>query len=238
MVNKERENEIIEILKNSKGFVKVEQLSKSLFASASSIRRDLKSLEQQGILKRSYGGATLVRNFSNIITFNNRINQNSEAKRKIAKKAAALVENGDVIILDQSSTAFYLADELAGRSSVTVITNNTEILMLLSNSNLKVMSSGGFLSAENRNCLIGNDAIKTFENIYADICFFSAKAVNSDGIVSDCSLEEIAVRNAMLKNARKKVLLCDNTKFDKTAIFKQCDVEDIDIIISEDFEKR
>ena len=233
MLHKEREQEILSILKMKNGFVTVKQLCDMLFASESSIRRDLKTLEEHGLVKRSYGGASLVTNFSNIVTFNHRTKHNINAKREIARKAAALVEDGSIIFLDQSSTAFYLADELTSRSSLTVVTNNIEIMILLSNSRIKVISSGGFLSDENRCCLIGGDAQKTFDNIYADMVFFSVKAIADDGVITDCSREEIIVRNTMLQNAKKKMLLCDSSKFGIRAPFKQCELTDVDYLISE-----
>ena len=233
MYHKEREQEILDILKSSNGFVSTKQLCEGLFASESSIRRDLKSLEARGLVKRSYGGASLANNFSNIVTFNKRTKQNADAKQKIAKKAASFIKDGQIIFLDQSSTAFYLANELIDRSNLTVVTNNIEITMLLANSKIRLISSGGFLSDENRNCLIGGDAQRTFQNIYADMAFFSVKAVSEDGAVTDCASEEVVVRNAMLNNAAKKVLLCDSSKFGGKAPFKQCNLEDVDILISE-----
>ena len=233
MLNKEREQEIISILKTKNGFATVKNLCETLFASESSIRRDLKSLEERGLVKRSYGGASLISNSSNIVTFNHRTRQNADEKREIAKKAISLINEGDIIFLDQSSTSFFLANELINRNSLTVVTNNIEIMMLLSNSGIKLISSGGFLSDENRNCLIGGDAQSTFKNVFADIVFFSVKAISDDGIVTDCSREEIVVRNAMLKNAQKKVLLCDSSKFDKRAPFKQCELGEVDYLISE-----
>lgn len=233
MLHKEREQEILNILKAESGFVTVQYLCNALYASESSIRRDLKALEQQGLVKRSYGGASLVVSFSNIVTFNHRTRQNTAAKREIAKKAAALIKDGDIVFLDQSSTAFYLANELIDRSDLTIVTNNIEILMLLSHSGIRLISSGGRLSDENRVCLIGSDAQQTFENIYADIMFFSVKALCEDGTVTDCSREEVVVRQTMLKNANKTVLLCDSSKFGGKAAFKQCRLEELDVLISE-----
>lgn len=99
--------------------------------------------------------------------------------------------------------------------------------------NVHIPCSGGFLSDENRNCLIGGDAQRTFENIYADMAFFSVKGISSDQKIVDCSREEILVRNAMLKNAETKVLLCDSTKFEKKAAYIQCHVKDVDYLISD-----
>ena len=234
MHNKERELEILNILKKANGFVSTKQLCQMLFASESSIRRDLRALEEQKLVKRSHGGIFPITNNSNIVTFNKRTKLNADAKRAIAKKAASLITDSQIIFLDQSSTAFYLANEIVNRTSLTVVTNNIEIMMLLSNSGLKIITSGGFLSDENRNCLIGGDAQRTFHNIYADIMFFSTKAISDDGAVTDCSREEILVREAMLKNAAKKVLLCDSSKFGIRAPFKQCDLMDVDYLISEE----
>lgn len=233
MLNKEREQEILSILKLSGGFVSAKQLCDTLFASESSIRRDLKALEERGLVKRSYGGATLVTNHSSIITFNHRTRQNTNAKRDIARKAAALISDGSIVFLDQSSTSFFLANELINRSSLTVVTNNIEIMMLLSNSAVKLISSGGMLSEENRNCLVGSDAQRTFDAIYADVVFFSAKALSTDGIISDCSREEIVLRHIMFKNAAKKVFLCDSSKFHSRAPFKQCTLDEVDVLICE-----
>lgn len=233
MYNREREQEILNILKTQTGFVPVSYFCEKLFASESSIRRDLKALENRGLIKRSYGGATLTNNFSNIVTFNRRTRQNVAAKKDIAKKAAGLIEDGSIVFLDQSSTAFYTAEEIIKRKSLTVVTNNIEILMLLSDSGIKVISSGGQLSDENRNCLIGDDASKTFENIFADIMFFSVRGIDNNGNVCDCCRQEVTVRNSMLKNSSKKVLLCDSSKFGVKAPYKQCSLSDVDYLISE-----
>lgn len=234
MHNSERELQILNILKESGGFVSTNQLCQMLFTSESSIRRDLKKLEKQNLLKRSHGGALPITNFSNIVTFNKRTKINVRAKQEIAKKAASLIKEGQIIFLDQSSTAFYLANEIINMENITVVTNNVEIMMLLSGSKAKVICSGGYLSVENRNCLIGGDAQKTFESIFADTVFFSAKALSDEGVITDCSREEINVRNAMIKSSRKTVFLCDSSKFSRLASYKQCGLGDVNYLISED----
>jgi len=233
MLKKEREREIVSMLKNTDGFMTIKELCKKLYASESSIRRDLKSLENKGILKKTYGGAELITNYSMVIAFNKRAHHNTAAKKIIAKKAASLIKNGDIIFLDQSSSVFYLANVLSVAADLTVVTNNIEIINLLSATNIKVISSGGCLSRENRTCLVGNDAIRVFENIYADICFFSAKSLSDGGTISDCTQEEVEIRRAMYENARKKVFLCDSEKFGTRSPYKQCELRDTDYLISE-----
>ncbi len=233
MHKNERKREIISILKNNDGFVSVKELCSTLFASESSIRRDLTTLENRGIIKRTYGGAELLTNFSNVVTFEKRAHHNTDAKKIIAKKAANLISDGNVIFLDQSSTSYYLANEIINRPSLTVVTNNIEILGLLSTSKIKTFSSGGYLSTENRSCLVGTDAMQIFDNIYADMVFFSTKSISDDGIISDCAREEVLVRDAMLKNSAKKIFLCDSEKFTTHSPYKQCTLRDIDILICE-----
>ena len=233
MLKNERQREIINLLKLHDGFATVSELCSSLYASESSIRRDLSALEGRGIIRRTHGGAELVTNFSNAIAFNKRAYHNMAAKKAIAKKAASLISDGDVVFLDQSSSAFYLANEILDKSSLTVVTNNIEIVSLLSNTKIKVICSGGALSTDNRTCLVGRDAEYAFENVYADLVFFSTKSISHDGIISDCEREEVLVRNAIIKNAAKKVFLCDSEKLGTHSAYKQCTVLDIDYLVCE-----
>ena len=77
---------------------------------------------------------------------------------------------------------------------------------------------------------------KSFEEINADIVFFSAKALGEDGLISDCTQEEVFVRDSMLKNANKKVGLFVSDKIGKTSSFKQCRLNEIDILVSDDID--
>ena len=130
MLKNEREREIINLLKTEDGFVTVKGLCEKLYTSESSIRRDLTSLEQKGIIKKAYGGAELVKSFSNVTSFIKRSHHNINQKRIIAQKAGTLIKDGDIIFLDQSSTAFYLANEIITNNTLTGVTNNIDILSL------------------------------------------------------------------------------------------------------------
>lgn len=232
MLQNEREQEILSILRSC-GYASVKALSRQLFTSESSIRRALAGLEEKGLAKRSYGGAELLESHSNVLPFEERYRRNVAAKQAIARKAAPLVSDGSILFLDGSSTAFYLAAELQHRNGLTVVTNNPEILSLLSRSKCTVYCSGGRLSDKNRSCLVGPDAQRTFEGIFADYIFFSTNGVTKDGIITDCTREEVAAREAMLRNARKKIFLCDSGKLGLCSAYRQCGLESIDILICE-----
>lgn len=232
MYRNEREREIMNIL-TQHDYMSVKQLSSLLFTSESSIRRDLTAMEIKGLVRRTYGGVEIASADSRIIPFATRLHHNIAEKKAMAKKALSYIEDGQILFLDQSSSALFVAHELIDKRKVTIITNNVEILTFLSQSDLQVYSSGGYLSRSNRNCLLGEDAHEIFSKTHADVLFFSAKALSPEGDIYDFTREEIHIRDTMLRNASKKIFLCDSEKYDKYAGYRQCSLRDIDLMISE-----
>lgn len=233
MLKNEREIEILQILTDKK-FVTVKELSNILYASESSIRRDLTLLEKKGLAKRSYGGAEPVINTGYVAPFPQRALHNIAEKKIIAKKAASMISDNDIIFFDQSSSALFVANEIKNmQKNIVAVTNNLEIAALFTDTNFHVHITGGYLSPANRNCILGGDAIAFFENFCADILFFSSRALSENGTIFDCNREEICVRNSMLKNCKKKIFLCDTEKFEKKAGFRQTTLAQTDIMITE-----
>ena len=232
MFKNERYNNIMMILEE-RGFVTVKELGSLLYMSESSIRRDLADLESRGAIKRRYGGAEAIGSSTSVIPISTRSYDNITKKQEIARKAAALVSSGDIIFLDQSSTSLFLARELMDMKSITIVTSNIEILSLLSSSEMTVISSGGRMNKANRTCLVGSMAEKTFKSIYAKFAFFSAKSLSEDGTLSDCTEEETALREAMFSSAEKKVFLCDSSKIGTHSAYKQCTLNDVDILVTD-----
>ena len=233
MFKTERQNQIYALLVKE-GYISVKNLSESLYTSESSIRRDLIEMEKQGLIRRSYGGAEALNGTVSVLPFKTRSFDYVAEKQKIAVKAAELINKGDVVFLDQSSTSFFLARALMNKKGITVVSNNLEILNLLSHCEMTVISSGGIISKANNNCLFGENASKTFEGIFADFAFFSARSLGCDGVISDYTLEETFVRNSMLRNASKKVFLCNAQKFNTRSNFVQCSLSEIDILITDE----
>ena len=221
------------VILGERGFVTVKELGSLLYMSESSIRRDLAELESKGAIKRRYGGAEIIGATTSVIPFSTRSYDNIPKKQEIARKAAQLISAGDVVFLDQSSTCFFLARELMEMKSITIVTNNIEILRLLSDSEMTVISTGGRMNRANRVCLVGAGAERTFESIYANIAFFSAKSLADDGTVSDITEEEIAVRDSMFKNAERIVFLCDSSKMGSHSAYRQCTLAEVDTMVSD-----
>ena len=226
-----QEKKVLEILETQQ-YASVDELSSILCVSSSTIRRTLEILQQKGLVTRTHGGVKINsdNNFSPSFTF--RIHQNSFEKKKIALSAIKLIKNGDIIFLDGSTSAFYIAEYLKEFKNIRVITNGIDTLSLLSKYNILAYSTGGQVSKENPSVLVGRYAEDMICNFHADVAFFSAQAMANDGEIYDCYEDEIFIRRAMIKNAKTKVFLCDSTKIGKTSSYHLCSLKDVNYIAS------
>ena len=225
-----REKEILSFLEKE-GYAKISRISKELFISESTARRNLSELEQKGLINRTHGGAELKKHDSLVLSFAFRSNQNASEKKRIALTALKLIHNGDVVFLDGSSTAFYLAEYLTEFKDVKVITNGIDTLSLLSKNGVTVYSTGGVASRENPSVLVGHYAEQMIQSVHADIFFFSAQSVSPNGDVYDCYEDEISPRKKMMQNTDKSVLLLDSTKTERSSAFRLGNVTEFDYIV-------
>ena len=232
MFKNEREQEIIGYL-NTYSYVTVEFLAKKMNISPSSIRRDLSDMESRGIVKRSYGGVEIIKDGARNIPFSMRKHENAAAKKKIAEAAVSLLHSGDVVFIDGSSSAFFVAKELVKIKDITVITNSIESLCFLMDYDIRTYCTGGNMHRENRATLVNDHAEAMISNFYADYTFFSAQALTSDGKIYDCYSSEVPLRNKMIENSAKSVFLCDSTKIGKHSTYFQCNAQNCDYIISD-----
>lgn len=230
-MNDNQEKEILDLLQEKQSAT-IDELARKLFVSPSTVRRKLTSLQQKGLVTRTHGGAQIndENNFFPSFTF--RSHQNSLEKKKIALSAIRLIKNGDLIFLDGTTSAFFIAEYLSEFKNIKVVTNGIDTLSLLSRNNIEAYSTGGYVSPTNRSVLIGHYAEDMIETLHADIAFFSAQAVGKDGVIYDCFEEENVVRRHMLKHSAQTVFLCDGTKFGKTAPYRLCALSDVDYVAS------
>ena len=230
-MNRERERLILEIMLKEKQ-VAVKELSRKLYASEPSVRRDLASLEKQGLIRRIHGGAMLNENGSGEtkIPFLIRELEESNEKLMIAEKAAAFVNDGDVIFLDASSTAFNMIPFLSSKRDLTVITNGIKAINSLceyKGNNIKIISTGGSVHTT---CLalVGEDAFRTIEQYNADACFFACRGLSEDGLLTDIAPNEDYVRMKMIEHSKRAYLLCTAEKIGKVYYHNICHIERID----------
>lgn len=231
MLKKERQNNILEIIKERK-YCTVNFLSKQLFVAPITVRRDLIEMELSGLITRCYGGATIPEHENREVPFEIRNKSNFSIKEKLAKRAVKFISTGDVVFLDASSTVSHITEYLSPEQNLTVITNSTLIAEKLRKKHIRCYLMGG-MWVENSYALVGNIPEQTLAGLYANICFFSAQGIDESGVISDQSEAESAIRRLMLKNSKKQYFLFDGSKYNKRFAFKICTVQEISDFITD-----
>lgn len=226
-----RHREILNIL-NQNGSVSIKELKKLLFVSEATVRRDLVELEKAGALKRVFGGAQPVLNTNTQIPLFIRESLDSRAKDNICKQAATLIKEGNTVFLDGSSTVQYLVKYMATIKDIIVVTYSVKTAKLMCQNHIKTYCAGGLL-IENSLVCTGSKTLEFAKQINTDICFISCKGVSNDGIFTDTSEEETAVRKAFMENSATRVMLMTQNKFGAKYMHTLCNSTDIDFLFSD-----
>ena len=231
MITYERQKIIMDYLAEKK-ISTVKELSKVVWASESSIRRDLRSLAENGCVTLLYGGVMTADYANNVVPIKLRDSQNSSVKDSIAERAAEYIFSGATIFLDGSSTVKRIVKHTAKFSDLKIITYNQQIFSEYNNAgnNNELYCTGGLFNSES-NIFSGSAVRDYIENTAADICFFSSQAISGSGDISDVSDEETSIRKLMLAHSKKKIFLCDSSKIGLQKTFKLCTKDDVDLII-------
>ncbi len=230
MYQQERMDEIMKILQKNH-YVTVDYLVKEIKYSPASIRRDLTLLQKQGLVTRSFGGVSF--KDANISPFRFRQHSMKSAKNAIAKKASALVQNGDVIYIDGSSTTQYMGHFLTDKKGITVVTCNMVLADFLSEHGINTYCTGGKV-VECPGILGGDFVLDSLLKFNIDVAFFSSTAFNIKGQI--LSLNEGGVRNIQFfrNNVKKLVYLCGSDKFNTEGKFVSLTLSDIDFFVSDE----
>lgn len=222
--------EIILSLLNEHSFLSVQALSELTFISPSSIRRDLAKLEALSLVKRSRGGASAATTGSQFVPLNSRMARNVSEKRKIAKVAASLLQDGQSIMLDGSSTAGHMIPHIAKHRNMTVFTNNLVTAINAIHHGILTHCTGGY-SYEHSAVLSGTQAFRAVSELHPDILFFSSHSIDDGGTISEPISEENYIRQLMIENAKLRVFLCDSEKFGNRALYQLTTADSVDICV-------
>lgn len=231
-VNPVSYKDLIEHILVRNGRVSVNELADKLHVSRETIRRRLNELEAQGIARRVHGGAVLADQPTGQHIFKTRLLDNFEGKQRIGEAAAKMVNDGDTICMDSSTTCLCLARHLADKS-VTIITNSIQILLEgLQQPNLNVISTGGIVRPVELD-FYGEYAEQSVAWFCAQKTFFSATCFDlTTGATSSLEVEA-RLQRAMIKNTETAVFLCDHTKFGKTGYNKVAGIDEISCLITD-----
>ncbi len=232
MLTLERQDEIIKILSENNSAT-VDELCEKLFVSGATIRRDLRAMEKQGLIKRSHGGAMIFKSSAEDSAFAIREQENTEAKRVIGLLASKLIKSGDSVFMDSSSTVGFVIPHLNAKTCVSVTTNGLRNALLLSKTNnVKVYVTGGLIE-NHSNSITGTDTMEFIYKINANVCLVSCSGVDLDAGFTDANIEQAKLKRQMRKNSNKIAVLCDSSKFGKKFMCKDFDFSEIDYLITD-----
>lgn len=206
-----REQKIISILE-SRGEMSVSALSEYLGVSVSTLRKQLADhARARKLIIRTYGGVMSANRFPDE-TFDSKLHKSVSEKRRIATRARQLVHDGDSISLGSGTTVYALSNLLDDMDSATIYTNSMQAADFLAHcASLDVHICGGIIRSAT-GTIIGNEAYNFFNGICVDYAFISCDAIDDDGEVYSDNIAVAAVESAVLKNAKRKYVLCDSSK--------------------------
>ena len=233
MLAADRRNQILERLQRDKK-VEVGQLSREFGVSEETIRRDLERLERDGLAVKSYGGAVLNESLNIEVPFNVRKKRNVEGKQKIARMVAELVQDGDHLMMDASSTTVFIVKALKKKKRLTIVTNSIEVMLEAGDvEGWKVLSTGGRMK-EGYLALVGAKAVEGVLAYHAQKAILSCKAFDISRGFSDSSEEVAQVKQTMWRCSTECILAVDSSKFRQLAFAKIGDFKDVDKIVTDE----
>ncbi|OYU64715.1 MAG: DeoR family transcriptional regulator [Bacteroidetes bacterium B1(2017)] len=205
-----RKHKILEILE-TKDSAEVPELALELGISEITVRRDLNILAKENLLLRTHGGAVKIGLTK--VAFSQKTEINIEAKDEICKKAASLIQEGDVVFLDCGSTVFRICQYIKNKK-LKVVTNSLPVLNELLGSGVHVNFAGGEIDRE-RQAAHGKIAIEHIARYKADIAFVGIDGISIANGLSANSEKEAEMTLAMANNSKATYFLCDSSKFEK-----------------------
>jgi DeoR/GlpR family transcriptional regulator of sugar metabolism len=229
----ERRQSLLDILRKQPG-LRVPELAYALDVSEGTVRNDLNALEEQGLLMRVHGGAVLNQpsQFQND-SFVRRYQQNAAAKLAIAREAAALVNDGDSILLDASSTVYYLAKALSERRHLRVMTNGFEVAReLAQNTTNTVILIGGVVNNESSS-VTGLLSEKIIEELHIQKAFLSCSGFSLERGMTEVLLAEAQIKRKAIESSRQLYALIDSSKFGKEDLTPFARPEKIDRLFTD-----
>ncbi len=227
----ERKERILRLIQE-KGRVTVDELVKNFAVSGATIRRDLELLERENLITRAHGGAVSKSRVSLEPDYSEEKQKFLEEKRRIGKEASKLVEEGEVIFLESSSTVLEMAKNIRNKSNLTVVTNSLDIVReLYQTTGIELIMTGGSLKKRVR-AFVGPLAELTLSQMRIDKAFMGVSALDIDHGMTTATVEEAETRKKIIEASNKIVALMDHSKLGKQHFIFVTSIEKIDVIFT------
>ncbi len=227
----ERQQEILNLIKTY-NTISVEEICKKIYASPATVRRDLTDLELHGLIRRVWGGASIMDASSGEISSFIRQQTNVQEKKRMAHACIEFLKNDSSYFFDSSSTVSHIIPLLKKISGGIAITNGLCSANALSNiSTIKSFMIGGEIQTQT-GASIGGNAVEQLANFYCDVCFFSCHGFSLTG-PNEGTIDQQKAKAMMIRNSKLKICLVDHTKFNKQFFIQTCSISDIDVLITD-----
>ncbi len=229
-MNQERRNLILDIL-NRQGTITNDEIMERFKISIETVRRDLKYLENEGLLKRVYGGAVLKRHSVSEPEYKKREQENSKEKNAIAIEAEKFISSEEAVFFDLGTTVQMIAEKLDIKKKINAFTNSIRTALALSEKGCEVFIPGGFLR-KGEFSLSGSITDDNMKHFNIDKAFIGVGGITEDGI-TDFITSEASLRSQIIKNAKTVIAVADYSKFGVRSMCNVCSLKDIDILITD-----
>ncbi len=230
----ERQKYILGSLQKN-GFVRISDLAARLGVTMVTIRKDIKDLEQEGLLYKVHGSARLADPHVPDLDLNTKENINRELKHRIGRRAVELVNDNDSIIVASGSTIYAFMEEFLAnpKSNINVVTPFLRLGMLLSGSdNVHIVQLGGSVHKKSLS-VVGEKTSRDLDDCICSKVFFGVDGLDLEHGVTTSTIEEAQLTRKMMQSASQSIVLADSSKFGQRGFGRICRLEDIDVIITD-----
>jgi DeoR family fructose operon transcriptional repressor len=227
MLTPERHQLILALLKE-KDVLRIHELVEATGASESTIRRDLSELEEQRLLKRVHGGASVLHNKIEEPTVLEKAVKREREKMAIAKYAASLINEHDSVFIDAGTTTYQMLPYLP-HENIVVVTNGVDIALQLTKRNIKTILLGGELKAATLS-LVGREAVRSISQYRFDKCFLGMNGIDKHHGLTTPDPDEAYIKQLALQFSDECFVLGDSDKFSRVTFAKVGDLRGVTLI--------
>ncbi|NDL68784.1 DeoR/GlpR family DNA-binding transcription regulator [Anaerotalea alkaliphila] len=214
--------------------VTLDQLCAEFQVSKNTIRRDINELVSSGEIRKIYGGVT-IEGFKPMSSFDERNISNLELKQRIARYAAKLVKDGEIIFIDSGTTTMHMVEHLKERQNLTILTNSIEVIMrAIPYPNINVISLSGTLNRKTLS-FTGASSAEVLGRFNINKAFLASTGISTAGGATNSSPAETEIKHTALLKSQQSFLLLDHTKFNTIALITYSRFDDIHTLVTDDF---
>ncbi|MGE6632280.1 DeoR/GlpR family DNA-binding transcription regulator [Bacillus sp. NPDC077027] len=207
----------------------LDELVEHFGVSKNTIRRDVQSLVESGVLNKVYGGVAV--NHSTLVVYQDRKTRNLNKKQEIGQAAARFVEDGDVIFVDSGTTTLEILPFITDKQ-LTVVTNNVDFInQAISHPNLTIFSTGGMLERKT-NSFVGFQSVERLKTYNMNKAFIASTGISIENGLTNSSPLETDIKRTVVTKSAMTFLMVDDSKFDQYALTTFCELKEIDVVVT------